>query len=158
MKNQKKKEEELNKLEELLGPEPKEKESLLFKEVLKKKDVNELDRLKTSQKRMIYFQSPHDLEDKISKRGDDSRQSIQQYIYPSKIPAPEVPKPSAPEIPREHFPLPPSFSSSSSPPSPSPSQFRSNPHSTSRSDSIPRHEREAYLEKMKKMREKMMNS
>jgi hypothetical protein len=137
------KEEELKKIEELLGPE--EKETELLKEVLKKKEMSDEEKLQSSQIRNIYFRSPREIEEKIARRGDDSRKPIQRYVYPSKIASPvETSTPSAPDLPLEQIPSPPSRASSSS---------RSIDPQT-----IPRYEREAYLQKMKSMRLKMMTS
>jgi hypothetical protein len=136
------KEEDLKKIEELLGPE--EKESELLTEVLKKKEEeSDEEKLSKSQRRHVYFQSTREIEEKIARRGDDSRRSIQRYVYPSRITgsSEKTPKPSAPELPLEEIPSPPSVASS-----------RSDPQT------IPRYEREAYLQKMKSMRQKMMAS
>jgi hypothetical protein len=127
--------EDLKKLEDLLGPE--ETDSKLLKEVLGKRDISDEELLKSSQRRNLYFQSTHDIEDKIARRGGDgSKKQIHRYVYPSKMPIPEA---SAPELPLDGLPSP--------------------PMRTARTDSSPLlHEREDYLQKMKNMRKKMMAS
>lgn len=130
------KEEDLKKLEDLLGPE--EKDSNLLKEVLKKKEPPVEDQLMSSQKRNIHFHSAGEMDEALSNRGSkESRIFTTRYVIPSKASTLETVKPSAPELPRETLPSPPS---------------------KSRLDSIPRHEREAYLHKMKNMRKKLIAS